>query len=141
MTATSGCLRAGTCHTNGELISGCEMACLFLFESKSLYEYGIWYDNINIFWKSQVSSFRNAWIKLIFSFSKLTTWQWVEKTVEKKVWFSNQVLSVSKTRNFTLSEYVYIILSYSIFIERFRLKQQKKSCLAVKKTCQISVAI
>jgi hypothetical protein len=33
--------------------------------------------------------------------------------------------SVSKTRNFTLSEYIYIILSYSILIERFRLKQKK----------------
>jgi hypothetical protein len=32
----------------------------------------------------------------------------------------------SKTRNFTLLEHVYIILSYSIFIERFRLKQKKK---------------
>jgi len=29
--------------------------------------------------------------------------------------------SDSKTRNFTLSEYIYIIVSYSIFIERFRL--------------------
>jgi len=31
-----------------------------------------------------------------------------------------------RTKNFTLSEHVYIILSYSIFIERFRLKQKKK---------------
>jgi len=38
--------------------------------------------------------------------------------------------SDSKTRNFTLSEHVYIILSYSIFIERFRLKQKKK-CLVL----------
>jgi hypothetical protein len=29
-----------------------------------------------------------------------------------------------ETRNFTLSEHVYIILSYSILIERFRLKQK-----------------
>ncbi len=32
----------------------------------------------------------------------------------------------TKPRNFTLSEHVYIILSYSIFIEQFRLKQKKK---------------
>ncbi len=38
--------------------------------------------------------------------------------------------SDSKTRNFTLSDYIHIILPYSIFIERFRLKQ-KKSVLAV----------
>ncbi len=30
-----------------------------------------------------------------------------------------------KTRNFTLSKYIYIILSHSIFIERIRLKQKK----------------
>ena len=34
-------------------------------------------------------------------------------------------LSDSKTRNFTLFEYIYVILSYSIFLERFRLKQKK----------------
>ena len=43
--------------------------------------------------------------------------------------------SYSKTRNLTLSEYIYIILSYSIFIERFRLKQ--KSGLIEKKTCHV----
>jgi hypothetical protein len=53
------------------------MACFFnyqtlffLFESKSLYQYRIWWDNINMFWKSKVSSFRNAGIKIIFSFLK-----------------------------------------------------------------------
>jgi len=42
--------------------------------------------------------------------------------------------SDSITRNFTLSEYIYIILSYSIFIELFRLKQ-KKNGLIEKNTC------
>ena len=65
-------------------------------------------------------------------------WKLVEKTVEKKVWFSNQVLSVSKTRNFTLSEYVYIILSYSILIERFRFKQKKKVVSQLKKHAKLN---
>ena len=42
--------------------------------------------------------------------------------------FKNEKIksSVSKTRNFTLSEHAFIISSYSILIERFRLKQKKK---------------
>ena len=40
--------------------------------------------------------------------------------------------SDSKARNFTLSEYIYIILSYAIFIERFRLKQKKKYTCSLK---------
>ncbi len=58
------------------------------------------------------------------------------KNTRKKVWFSNQVLSVSKmkklslfsdskTRMFVLSEYIYIISSYFIFVEPLRLKQKK----------------
>ena len=39
----------------------------------------------------------------------------------------------SKTGNFILSENMYIISSYFIYKERFRLKQQQKSVLAVKK--------
>ena len=42
----------------------------FLFESKSLYKYRMWLNDINTFWKSKVSSLRIAWIKLIFSFLK-----------------------------------------------------------------------
>jgi hypothetical protein len=42
----------------------------------------------------------------------------------------NFIQAFLKTRNFTLSDHVYIILSYSIFKERFRLKQ-KKSGLVV----------
>jgi hypothetical protein len=42
----------------------------------------------------------------------------------------NLYSSDSKARNLTLSEYIYINLSYSTFIERFRLRQ-KKSVLAV----------
>jgi hypothetical protein len=65
----------------------------------------------------------------------------VEKTVEKKVWFSNQVLIVSKTRKLNLFKRLKLetllfqnillnilskyILSHSIFIERIRLKQKK----------------
>jgi len=50
----------------------------------------------------------------------------------------NQLYSSdSKNRNFTLSEYIYIVLLYSIFIERFRLKQKKKWSNR-KKTCQIN---
>jgi hypothetical protein len=44
----------------------------------------------------------------------------------------NQLYFDSKTRNFTLSEYIYIVLSYSIFIERFRLKQKKSGLIGKK---------
>ena len=46
----------------------------------------------------------------------------------------------SKAINFTLSEYIYIILSHSKFIERFRLKQKKMDC-QFKKTCQMLILI
>jgi len=45
---------------------------------------------------------------------------------EKNYFYSSD----SKTRSFTLSEYIYIIVSYYIFIEQFGL-QQKKSVLVV----------
>ncbi len=55
------------------------------------------------------------------------------------VFKQNQLYSSdSKARNFTLSEYIYFILSYSIFIERFRLKQKKKWSNR-KKTCHMRI--
>ena len=42
----------------------------FFFYPKSLCEYNIRWNYKNMFWKSKVSSFRNAWLKLIFSFLK-----------------------------------------------------------------------
>ncbi len=41
-------------------------------------------------------------------------------------------LSDSKTRNFTLSEYIYIILSYSIFIESDKDLYKKKRFISLK---------
>ena len=43
---------------------------LFLLESKSLLKWRVWSNDMSVFWWSQVSSLRIAWIKWIFLFLK-----------------------------------------------------------------------
>ncbi len=51
------------------------MAC-FLNCQTLFFFFRIWWDNTNIIRKSKVSSFRNAWLKLIFSFLKHQNLVW-----------------------------------------------------------------
>jgi hypothetical protein len=55
----------------------------------------------------------------------MTFWKLVEKSVEKKAWFSNQVLSVSKTKKSTLftDSKLYSITIYTYYLILFYIRR------------------
>jgi len=78
------------------------------------------------------SNFRN--LHYMFTILKTTRKNIRKKSIVFKPSFKcfknekiNYIQAFLKLENFTLSEHVYIILSYSILIERFRLKKKEVS--------------